>query len=96
MSHNYYIYIMASKTRVIYTGMTNNLERRVYEHKEKLIKGFTSRYNVTRLVYYEYTNDVNAAIQREKEIKAWRREKKIKLIESTNPNWENLSDGWYD
>ena len=96
MVHNYYIYIMASKTRVIYTGMTNNLERRVYEHKEKLFKGFTSRYNVTRLVYYEYTNDVNAAILREKEIKAWRREKKIKLIESTNPEWQDLSDGWYE
>ena len=96
MVHNYYIYIMASKTRVIYTGMTNNLERRVYEHKGKLFKGFTSRYNITRLVYYEYTNDVNAAILREKEIKAWRREKKIKLIESTNPEWQDLSDGWYE
>lgn len=77
--------------KVIYFGMTNNLERRVYEHKNKMIDGFTKKYNVTKLVYYENTSEVNAAIAREKEIKKWRREKKNKLIESKNPEWKDLS-----
>lgn len=81
----YYVYIMASKSRVIYTGVTNNLERRVDEHKNKLVEGFTSKYNVNRLVYFEETNDVNAALNREKQIKGWLRAKKITLIESVNP-----------
>ena len=85
---------MASRTRVLYTGMTNNLDRRVYEHKYKLCKGFTARYNVTRLVYYESGRDVYGIIQREKEIKKWRREKKIKLIETMNPEWKDLSEDW--
>jgi putative endonuclease len=76
---------MASKSRVIYTGVTNNLERRVDEHKNKLVEGFTSKYNVNRLVYFEETNDVNAALNREKQIKGWLRAKKITLIESVNP-----------
>lgn len=67
----YYVYIMASKSRVLYTGVTNNLERRVDEHKNKLVEGFTSKYNVNRLVYFEETNDVNAALNREKQIKGW-------------------------
>ena len=71
--------------------MTNNLERRIYEHKNKLIDGFTKKYNLNKVVYYEYTNDVEAAIKREKEIKKWRREKKINLIESMNPDWVDLS-----
>ena len=76
--------------KVIYVGMTNNLERRIYEHKNKLLKGFTKRYNVTKLVYFEHTKEVTSAIAREKEIKKWRREKKNKLIESINPMWNDL------
>lgn len=79
----------------MYTGMTNNLERRVYEHKHKLVPGFTSKYNLTRLVYYNSTTNVDEAIAFEKRIKGWLRIKKIKLIESMNPDWSDLSDGWY-
>ncbi len=93
---NYYIYIITNKKNgVLYTGMTNNLERRVYEHKHKLVPGFTSKYNLTRLVYYDSTTNVNEAIAFEKRIKGWLRIKKIKLIESMNPDWSDLSDGWY-
>jgi putative endonuclease len=75
---------------VIYTGVTNNLKRRVYEHKEKMVEGFTKRYNVNKLVYFEVTNDVYSAIQREKQIKAGSRQKKIDLINSTNKEWKDL------
>ncbi len=92
MIKQYHVYIMASVSRVLYTGITNNLERRVYEHKHKLIPGFTSKYNITRLVFYETTTDVHAALEREKQIKGWLRVKKIALIESVNPTWEDLSD----
>ncbi|MGQ9643272.1 MAG: GIY-YIG nuclease family protein [Ignavibacterium sp.] len=89
--HNYYIYIMSNwNNKVIYVGITNDLIRRVYEHRNKLLKGFTSKYNLTQLVYYELIYDVNAAIRREKEIKGWRREKKNNLIESINPDWKDL------
>ena len=91
----YYMYIMASASRTLYTGVTNNLERRVSEHQRKLIPGFTSQYNINRLVHYEVFRDIRAAITREKEIKGWRRIKKIALIESTNRDWKDLSDGWY-
>ena len=74
--------------------MTNNLERRVYEHKNKLIKGFTEKYNLNKLVYFEETEDVIAAITREKEIKKWRREKKNQLVNKTNAGWEDLSLRW--
>jgi len=74
--------------------MTNNLERRVYEHKNKLVNGFTKRYNINKLVYFEETSDVNAAISREKEIKKWRREKKDSLVSSINQEWKDLSEGW--
>jgi putative endonuclease len=77
---------------VLYTGITNDLQRRVYEHKNKMIKGFTSKYNVDKLVYYEFTNDVNSAIQREKQIKAGSRQKKIELIEKSNKGWNDLSE----
>jgi len=77
---------------VIYTGVTNNLERRVQQHKQRPVRGFTRGYNVTRLVYYEVTNDIRAAIAREKEIKGWLRAKKVALIESINPTWQDLSD----
>jgi putative endonuclease len=90
----YYVYIMASRRRTIYTGVTNHLERRVYEHRHKLVPGFTSKYNATSLVYYEVTNDVTAAIEREKQIKGWTRAKKVALIESLNPKWHDLSSGW--
>ncbi len=75
----------------MYVGMTNDLQRRMYEHKNKLFSGFTQKYNVSKLVYYESSSDVNIVLNREKEIKKWRREKKNKLVESMNPNWEDLS-----
>ena len=82
---------MTNKSRTLYTGVTNDLERRVYEHKQKLVPGFTSRYNISKLVYFEMTEDVNAALSREKQIKGWLRSKKVVLIESVNPQWEDLS-----
>ena len=77
--------------KVLYTGVTNNLERRVYEHKNKLVDGFTKKYNVNKLVYFDQTSDVESAILREKEIKTWTREKKNALVESINPKWNDLS-----
>ncbi len=94
MTQNYYMYIMTNRSRTFYVGITNNLERRVYEHKQKLIDGFTKRYNISRLVYYEVFTDVRDAIAREKQVKDWRREKKIALIESMNPTWKDLSTEW--
>ena len=96
MTKNYYVYIMTNKSRTFYTGVTNNLERRVYEHKHKLIEGFTKRYNITLLVYYEVFSDIREAIAREKQVKDWRREKKIALIASMNPGWKDLSAEWGD
>jgi putative endonuclease len=87
----YFVYIMASYRRVLYIGVTNNLERRVYEHKHGLLPGFTSKYRVNRLVYFEETPDVRAALEREKQIKGWLRSKKIALIEAANPDWRDLS-----
>ena len=77
----------------MYLGVINNLERRLYEHKNKLVKGFTEKYNVNKLVYFEETQDVTAAIAIEKEIKKWRREKN-QLVNRMNPNWKDLSSGW--
>ena len=94
VSKQYYVYIMASKSRVLYVGVTNNLLRRVEQHKQKVVESFTRKYNVTRLVYHEVTNDVRAALAREKQIKSWRRSKKIELIESVNPAWKDLSKEW--
>jgi putative endonuclease len=79
---------------VLYKGVTNNLERRVYEHKNKLFDGFTKKYNVNKLIFYEVTADVKSAIAREKQIKGWLRIKKIKLIEIINPEWKDLSQEW--
>ena len=90
----YYVYIMTNKSRTLYVGMTNDLQRRVYQHKQKLVEGFTQKYNITMLAYYEVTNEVHAALAREKQIKAWRRSKKLALIESTNPQWKDLSIEW--
>ena len=85
---------MTNSSGTLYTGMTNNLQRRVYEHKHKLIEGFTKKYNITRLVYYEETGDVQTALAREKKIKKWRRSLKLELIESANPTWRDLSEDW--
>ena len=93
MNQQFYIYIMTNKNNgVLYTGITNNLQRRVYEHKEKLVKGFTAKYNVVKLVYYEVFEDSYNAISREKQIKAGSREKKLDLIKSMNPEWKDLYD----
>ena len=95
MTVTYYVYLLTNwNNKVMYLGVTNNLERRLYEHKNKLVKGFTEKYNVNKLVYFEETQDVTAAIAREKEIKKWRREKKNQLVNRMNPNWKDLSSGW--
>lgn len=87
----YYVYILASKKNgTLYTGVTDNLLRRVYEHKKKLNKGFTEKYNIDKLVYYELFNDVNLALHREKQIKKWYRQYKINVIEKANPEWNDL------
>lgn len=96
MQKSYYVYIMTNKSKTLYTGVTNNLLRRVFEHKKKETPGFTKRYNITQLVYYEETSDVHSAINREKQIKGWLRRKKIELIETMNPKWTDLSADWYD
>ncbi len=93
MLKTYYVYIMASKKHgVLYVGMTSDIKRRVYEHRNGLIEGFTRRYFVHRLVYFEMTTDVNAAIAREKQLKRWKRQWKIELIEKDNPDWRDLYD----
>lgn len=89
----FYIYILASKKNgTLYTGLTNDLIRRVYEHKSGLIEGFTKKYSVHKLVYFEDTTDINAAILREKRLKKWKRQWKIELIEKQNPEWKDLSN----
>src|SRR5712691_4360855 len=90
----YWVYIMSGRTRVLYIGVSNDLERRDYEHKHKLVAGFTSKYRLDRLVYFEEHADIRVAIEREKQIKSWRREKKLALIESVNLNWRDLSLDW--
>jgi len=93
---DYYVYIMANRSKTLYIGVTNDLNRRVYEHKRKLVPGFTSRYGLNRMVYYESCASPRDAISREKKIKGLLRVKKIALIEAMNPDWDDLSDGWYD
>ena len=95
MSKEYYVYIMTNKSRTLYTGVTNDLMRRVSEHKNKLVQGFTSKYNIQYLVDYESTSSIHAALQREKQIKGWLRAKKISLIHSINPDWKDLSEEWF-
>ena len=90
----YYVYIMTNQSKTLYIGVSNNLRRRVAEHKSKLIPGFTQKYNIDKIVYFEVTNDVYSAITREKQIKGWIRKKKIALIESVNPEWKDLSEYW--
>ncbi len=92
----YYVYILANwNNKVLYTGVTGNLQRRIYEHKNKLADGFTNKYNVEKLVYYDLTDDVREAIKREKEIKGWKRFKKDDLISGFNPEWRDLSEDIY-
>ena len=90
----FYVYIMTNRSRILYVGVTNDLQRRVFEDKHKLIPGFTQKYNITQLVYFEVTNDVREAIMREKQIKGWLRVKKAALIDSVNPDWRDLSEDW--
>ena len=95
--HRYFVYLLTNRNdKVMYVGMTNNLERRVYEHKNKMVEGFTKKYNLSKLVYFEETRDVRAAIAREKEIKKWRREKKDNLVIAANPDWKDPSEGWFE
>ena len=92
MDRTYCVYILASRSRNLYTGVTNNLQRRMFEHRNGLVPGFSSKYKVHRLVYFEVFGDIRYAIGREKEIKAWRREKRVALIEGRNPTWEDLAE----
>lgn len=92
--YEFYVYIMASASRTLYVGFSNSLERRVSEHKQDLFEGFTKKYQCHSLVYYETYNDVQVAIAREKQLKRWRREKKVALINSVNPQWKDLSEEW--
>ena len=92
----YYVYIMTNRSKTLYTGVTSDLQRRVYEHKQGLGGAFTKKYLTTRLIFYEDTNDVQIALLREKQIKGRLRSKKIDLVESMNPEWAYLSEAWYD
>ena len=91
----YFVYILASQSRRLYIGVTNDLLRRVWEHREKRVEGFSARYNITALVFFETATNVRGAIAREKELKGWRREKKIALIERENPAWHDLAATWF-
>jgi putative endonuclease len=90
-----YVYILASKSGVLYVGATNRLTRRTIEHRQKLVEGFTKKYNVTRVVHWERFGDIRSAIAREKQLKGWLRSKKVALIESTNPGWIDLAEGYF-
>lgn len=90
---DYYVYIAANRSKTLYVGVTNNLVRRIDEHKNKIANGFSRQYNINKLVYFEQTNSIDDAIAREKQIKGWLRRKKVELIESVNPKWEDLSVG---
>lgn len=92
----FYVYIMASKSGTLYVGITSNIKKRVWEHKNHLLPGFTEKYRIEKLLYFETIGDSMSAINREKQIKKWRREKKVKLIDSMNPKWIDLSQEWYD
>ncbi len=93
--HQYYLYILSNKkNETLYIGVTNDLERRMFEHKNKLVEGFTSKYGLDKLIYFETYQYVNDAIKREKNMKKWKRQWKINLIEEDNANWEDLSEDW--
>ena len=91
-----WIYIVSSHSRCLYIGVTSDLRGRVWEHKSGVIEGFTKKYKINRLVYHDFFPDIESAIAREKQLKGWRREKKIALIEKQNPTWQDLSRDWYD
>ena len=92
---DYYVYILTNQyDNVMYIGVTNNLQRRLYEHKKELVEGFTKKYHVHKLVYFEQTPDVRAALEREKQLKGWTRAKKNALVETINPQWRDLSEEW--
>lgn len=93
---DYYVYIVTNKSWTLYTGVTNDLTRRVWEHKHKWTKGFTSRYRIGKLAYFEQFGDVRDAIAREKQIKGWTRAKKWALVQAANPTWKDLSAGWHE
>jgi len=93
--NQYYVYIMTNKSGTLYTGLTNNIKERVFQHKNKLVEGFTKKYNINKLIYFETFGDIYSAIAREKTIKGWLRKKKVELIKTTNPDWEDLSQDWY-
>ena len=93
---DHYVYILTNSSRTLYVGVTNNLFKRVYEHKNKFVQGFTSKYNIDWLVYYEQTGKLASAVAREKQLKGWRRSKKVELIEAFNPAWKGLSMDWYE
>jgi putative endonuclease len=95
VNKRYSVCILASRSRVLYTGMTNSMMRRLVEHRENRVAGFTSKYRIHRLVYIETYMDVRVAIRREKEIKSWRREKRVALIEAENPTWSDLAEEWF-
>jgi putative endonuclease len=86
----YCVYILSSKSKVLYIGVTSNLKKRIWEHKNKIVEGFTKKYNVDKLVYFEQTENIMSALEREKQMKKWRRDKKIKLIENFNPEWKDF------
>ena len=92
--NNYYVYILSSESGTLYIGITNNLERRLSEHKQKLIDGFTKKYSCNKLIYYEHYDNINNAIGREKQLKKWRRDKKEFLIKQLNPTWKDLNKEW--
>ncbi|MBU0692592.1 GIY-YIG nuclease family protein [bacterium] len=92
----YYVYILSSKTQRLYIGVTSDLRKRTWEHRERITDGFAEKYNINRLVYYEVTNDVLSAIQREKRLKTWPRKWKIRLIEGHNPEWNDLAEEWFE
>jgi len=94
-TRQFYVYILSSRSGTLYIGMTNDLRRRIWEHKNKLLGGFSTQYAVDRLLYWEEFVDARNAIAREKQLKGWRRERKVRLFEQTNPRWEDLSKDWF-
>ena len=93
MERQYYVYILTNKSnKILYIGVTNDLQRRMFEHKNKMVKGFTKKYNLTKLVYFETTTDIRSALEKEKQLKNWHRAWKLKLINEFNPKWKDLSE----
>lgn len=95
MAQRFFVYILASRSRFLYTGVTRDLHRRVHQHRVGEIPGFTRKYHVTRLVFFEETPSARSAFDRERQVKGWKRCKKIQLIEAFNPGWQDLADKWY-